>query len=157
MKAISPMVAVVLLIAFTIGVGGLVSIFVTGLTTTSTGVTSNQSEALTRCAGAWLNVYKVTNTTIFYQNPTPQTITGIVGVFSDGKQSVSVFDQSLSVGESNYTEITNDTGRVGGTTVGTGITPSGASGNTSVTVRGMCQSLVTVEGSCRTGQKCWEA
>jgi len=85
MKAISPLIAVVLLIAFTIGVGGLVSIFVTGLTTTSTGITSNQSEALTRCAGGWLNVYLVTSTRVNVHNPNSQTITGIDIVAGTGE------------------------------------------------------------------------
>jgi len=151
------MVAVVLLVAFTVGVGGLISIFATGLTTTSTGITTNSSESLTRCAGAWINVYSVTNTTIFYSNPNQQTITTLTAFFSDGKQSVTVLDQSLTVGESNFTTITNSTGAAGGTTILTGITPAGAAGNTSVTVRGLCLSTVTVEGKCRQGQGCWTA
>jgi len=157
MKAISPMVAVVLLIAFTVGVGGLVSIFVTGLTTTSTGITSNSSESLTRCAGAWINVHSVTNTTIFYANPNRQTITGLTATFSDGTQSLTVLDQSLTVGESNSTTITDTTGPAGGQRNLTGIMPAGAAGNTSVTVRGLCLSTVTVEGKCRQGQGCWTA
>ena len=157
MKAISPLIAVVLLIAFTIGIGGLVSIFVTGLTKTSTGITSNQSESLTKCAGAWINLYKVTNTTIFYTNPTSQTLTGIVAILSDGKQSVTVLDQSLTSGESNFTDITNSTANSGGLLTGlTGIMHGGAAGNTSVTVRGLCQTVVTVEGSCKSGQGCWQ-
>ncbi len=130
------MVAVVLLIAFTIGVGGLVSIFVTGLTTTSTGVTSNQSEALTRCAGAWLNVYSVDSNQIFISNPTSQTITLIDYIGSDGLvQSDNV--TSLAAGASTFSRWD-------------------ALSNTSVTVRGMCQSLVTVEGKCTNTQDCWD-
>ncbi len=160
-KAISPMVATVLLVAFTIGVGALISIFATGLTTTSTGITSNQSESLSRCAGAWINVYKVTNTTIFYSNPNSQTITSLVAFFSDGKQSASAIDQSLAIGESNYTEITNSTGASGGVGVSsgilTGIRPGGTTGNTSVILRGLCLSTVTVQGKCSQGDGCWEA
>ncbi|MBI2547417.1 MAG: hypothetical protein HYW23_03145 [Candidatus Aenigmarchaeota archaeon] len=161
------MVATVLLIAFTIGVGALVSIFATSLTTSSTGIASNQSDALTmasnqslglsKCAGAWINVYRVTNNTIFYSNPNGQTITGLVAVYSDGKQSATILDQSLTVGESNSTDISNGTGSASGSTVYTGITPTGATGNTSVTLRGLCQSTVVVEGKCKSGQVCWEA
>ena len=133
------MIAVVLLIAFTIGVGGLVSIFVTGLTTTSTGITGNQSEALTRCAGAWINVYAVDSDQVSYQNPTSQTITGITISFSNGTVQTNG-DPSLTAGESNTTNITT----------------TGLTGNTFVVVRGLCQSAVTVEGSCRTGQDCWD-
>ena len=160
MKGISPLVATVLLIAFTIGVGGLISIFVTGLTTTSTGITSNQSEGLTKCAGTWINVYRVTNTTIFYTNPTSETIIGLTAVFSDGKKGVTILDQSLAIGESNFTDITNSTSNNGAAQTGlTGIKPGigGAAGNTSVSLRGLCQSAVTAEGKCKQGQACWEA
>ena len=155
MKAISPMIAVVLLIAFTIGVGGLVSIFFTGLTTTSSKITGNQSEALTRCAGAWINVYKATNSTVFYQNPNSQTITGLVIIASDGTTNLNPADPSLAIGESNSTIVGNSSANVAGTS---GLIPGGStSGNTSVTVRGLCQSTVTVEGRCARGQACWEA
>ncbi len=154
MKAISPMVATVLLIAFTIGVGGLVSIFVTGLTTTQTGIASNQSESTARCAGAWLNLYRVTNTTVFYQNPTNQNITRLVIMTSDGSQiPLSLTDQLLIPGESNSTNIGNSSGTAWGLKPGLG----SAAGNTSVTIRGLCQSIVTVEGVCKQGQGCWQA
>ncbi|MBI1978771.1 MAG: hypothetical protein HYS62_01765 [Candidatus Aenigmarchaeota archaeon] len=148
MKAISPMIAVVLLIAFTVGVGGLISIFVTGLTTTSTGITSNQSEALTRCAGAWINVYSVTNTTVLYSNPNSQTLTGVVIVFTNGN-TVNAADTTLSPGESGVTS-NSTTGFNGGLSCGA-CTP-----NTSVTVRGLCQTLVTAEGKCTSSQDCWD-
>ena len=141
MKAISPMVAVVLLIAFTVGVGGLVSIFVTGLTTTSTGITGNQSEALTRCAGGWINVYSVDSDQVHYANPTSQTLTSLVIVFSNGSVAAgtSQGDPSLTPGEYNSTNITT------------------RGSNTFVIVRGLCQALVSVEGKCQTGQDCWDA
>ena len=136
MKAISPMIAVILLIAFTIGVGGLVSIFVTGLTTTSTGVTSNQSESLTRCAGAWLNVYSVTGTRVFISNPNRQTLTAIDLIAGSGEISVDAV-ATLSAGASASISWTAGT-------------------NNSVTVRGMCQTIVTVEGKCTNSQDCWD-
>lgn len=150
------MVAVVLLIAFTVGIGGLVSIFVTGLTTTSTGVTQNQSLGLSRCASGWINVNRVTNSTVFYQNPTSQTITGLVIIMSDGSQNVNPADPSLTLGEANFTYIGNTSANTNSAGV-SGVIPGGASGNTSVTVRGLCQSTVTVEGRCARGQDCWEA
>lgn len=137
MKALSPMVAVVLLIAFTVGVGGLVSIFVTSLTTTSTGITSNQSEALSKCAGAWLNVFSVDSDQVFYSNPNSQTITGITITFNNGT-TLTNGDPSLTIGETNATNFT---------TIGS---------NTEVTVRGLCQSTITVEGKCNNAEKCWD-
>ncbi len=158
MKAISPMIATVLLVAIVIGIAGLVSIFATGLTTSSTGITSNQSTSFSRCAGAWINVYKITNSTIFYSNPTNQPLTGLVATYGDGKSSVTTLDQNLAVGESNFTQITNETGSTtsSATASVTGIAPGGTAGNTSVIVRGLCQTLVSVEGRCKQGQDCWQ-
>ncbi|MBI2547416.1 MAG: hypothetical protein HYW23_03140 [Candidatus Aenigmarchaeota archaeon] len=82
MKAISPMVATVLLIAFTIGVGALVSIFATSLTTSSTGIASNQSDALT-------------------------TITSITLIATDGKSTTG--SSSLAPGASAATTWTGGT------------------------------------------------
>ncbi len=143
MKAISPLVATVLLIAFTIGVGGLVSIFVTGLTTTQTGIASNQSESLTKCAGAWLNLYKIVDATtdiIQYSNPNSQIITNVqlIGESMPPINPQFTLVASLPPGVSG----SNSTGF----TVGT---------NSSFTIRGLCQSIVTVEGVCKQGQSCW--
>ena len=135
MKAISPMVAVVLLIAFTVGVGGLVSIFVTGVTTTCTGITSNQSESLTRCAGGYVNVFTVSSTRVGYSNPNSQTLTGFTVVAGTGESITGA--TSLAPGASSFTAWS----------VGT---------NSSVTVRGLCQTLVPVEGKCTNAQDCWD-
>jgi len=132
------MVAVVLLIAFTVGVGGLVSIFVTGLTTTSTGITSNQSESLTRCAGGYINVYSVQSTRVLFSNPTTEAITGINVIVSGG--NVTPSGGSLAPGATRSFS-------------GTGWA---LDGNTSVVVRGLCQTVVTVEGRCTSAQECWD-
>lgn len=220
MKAISPMVAVVLLIAFTIGVGGLISIFVIGLTKTSTGVTSNQSESISKCANVYIKIDKVTRDTIIYHNPSPQTITSITGYTSDGT-SINITGSgvsSLTLGQTsvvkNVTEgiqVTNETinfaanntyypfanspvtsvSRVENATIllTSGnytsnsthialviVNPGISTGNynvtyiyngpvrtffvgtnTSVLLRGLCQTIITVEGKCAQGQSCWEA
>lgn len=133
------MIAVILLIAFTIGVGGLVNIFATSLTTTSTGIASNQSEALSKCAGAWINVYSVQSDKVLFSNPSQETIRGINVIVSGG--NITPSSASLAPGATSSF--------------------SGAgwalAGNTSVTVRGLCQTLVTVEGKCTTSQECWDA
>ncbi|MBI2543146.1 MAG: hypothetical protein HYW24_03100 [Candidatus Aenigmarchaeota archaeon] len=137
MKAISPMIAVVLLIAFTIGIGTLVSIFATSLTVTSTGITSNQSEALSRCAGAWINLYSVQSTRVLYSNPNTQAITNPIIILGNGT-SITASDTNLNPGETVNENIS---------TIGT---------NSRVIVRGLCQTLVTAEGTCTTAQDCWD-
>lgn len=134
MKGISPLVAVVLLIAFTVGIGGLVSLFATSLTTTSTSIVSRQTEAQTKCAGAWINVYRVTNSSVFYSNPSSEIIRNITIIPESGGTING--STSLSPGQTNATSWTAGT-------------------NGSVIVRGLCQIIVPIEGSCRSGQLCW--
>ncbi|MBI1978466.1 MAG: LamG domain-containing protein [Candidatus Aenigmarchaeota archaeon] len=55
MKAISSLIGTVLLIAFTVGMGGVVSVFFTGAAQTSTGIISNTSGVLTSCSAAIIN------------------------------------------------------------------------------------------------------
>ena len=136
MKALSAMIAVILLVGLTVGIGGLISIFITDLTQSSTKITSNQSESLTKCAGAYINVYSVDSDQVFYTNPTSQTITGITITFSNGTTQTNG-DPSLTPGETNNTNIS---------TIGS---------NTFVIVRGLCQSIITAEGKCKNTETCW--
>jgi len=55
-KGISPMVATVLLIAFTVAVAGIVSIWITGFTTTSTEGVGEHSEIELYCAYGGISV-----------------------------------------------------------------------------------------------------
>lgn len=146
MKGISPLIATVLLIAFTIGVGGLVSLFATSLTTTTTGITSNSSESLTKCAGAWLEVRRVTNSTIVFSNPNRETVTAVQVIFTNGNNQTAT-DQILSPGETGA--LTLNGGLISSSNVVTA--------NTTVTVRGQCQATTLAEGVCKQGQACWEA
>lgn len=50
MKGISPMIATVLLIAFTVGVGGIISVWITGFAQTSTKIVKNDGESQITCA-----------------------------------------------------------------------------------------------------------
>ena len=50
MKGLSPLVATVLLIAFTVGVGGLISVWITGFTQTSSKIVSNEGEKQIICS-----------------------------------------------------------------------------------------------------------
>jgi flagellin-like protein len=67
MKGISPLIATVLLIAFTIAVGGIISIWLTGYTTTTTEIISEESEARIACIGAGISLRDLKfNSTISY-------------------------------------------------------------------------------------------
>jgi len=74
MKGISPMVATVLLLAFTIAVGGIISVWLTGMTRTQTaGVTTSA-----QCASTRLDVtakpYSAGGLIITYTNLGPEVV-----------------------------------------------------------------------------------
>ncbi len=50
MKGLSPLVATVLLIAFTVGVGGLISVWISGFTQTSSKIVSKEGENQLICS-----------------------------------------------------------------------------------------------------------
>jgi flagellin-like protein len=63
MKGISPMIAVILLIAFTVAIGGIISIFFTTFTRTQTTTVSGQTEDQVRCLNSVLAIKDVTGDT----------------------------------------------------------------------------------------------
>ncbi len=135
MKGISPMIATVLLIAFTVAVGGIVSLFLTGLTTTQTGISEQAGTNTTRCAAVSIDILDVSSTRIIYANPSTQALTNIIFTTSDGT-SVPTGALTLNVGATNSTTWTRGT-------------------NTSVRALGLCQGLTVVRGSCASGESCW--
>ncbi|MFH1623123.1 MAG: archaellin/type IV pilin N-terminal domain-containing protein [Candidatus Aenigmatarchaeota archaeon] len=117
-KAISPMIASVLLIAFTIAVGGILSLWMTGFTTTTTSSVETASINQTKCAGTYIDILSVSDWVIIYTNRGSQTISSIVG-FTDDGSSINITatgSSSLTPGQSasirNHTEatgVTNET------------------------------------------------
>jgi len=140
-KGISTFMAAILLIAFTIAVGGLISVWLTSFTTTSTGAVESASVNQTKCAGAYIKVDRVNATSgtsgkIIYSNPTNQQITNINMFSSDGTNITQISSTSLSPGVGAYANWT----------VGT---------NTSVIAKGLCLATIPIEGSCKSGDSCW--
>ncbi len=56
MKGISPLVATVLLIAFTVGIGGIISIWISGFTQTSSKIVSKEGENQLICSNGAIDV-----------------------------------------------------------------------------------------------------
>ncbi len=63
MKGLSPLVATVLLIAFTVGVGGIISVWISGFTQTSSKIVSKEGETQIICSNGNIEV-----TTLRYCN-----------------------------------------------------------------------------------------
>jgi hypothetical protein len=136
MKGISAMIATVLLIAFTIGVGGILSVWFTSLTTTQTGLAGAIAENRTKCAGVYIDIYKVTSTKIFFLDPSTQTISSIKFQVSNG----STWDADTA-------------------SVASGVSATqgwNQTGNTWVRAIGLCLVSMPVEGKCESGQACWQ-
>ena len=56
MKGLSPLIATVLLIAFTVGVGGIISVWITGFTQTSSKIVSNEGEKQITCRNGAIDI-----------------------------------------------------------------------------------------------------
>lgn len=135
MKGLSPLVSVVLLIAFVVAIAGFISVWLSGLTTSTTEFTSEQSEKSLTCANARLKFESVTSTGIVYSNPSPVSITN-VSLYDMNGRNLTLNGTTLSPGQ-----VAN-------------LTWSRAS-NTSVLIKGLCESTIFIEGECRDGLICW--
>lgn len=135
MKGISPMIATVLLIAFTIAVGGILSVWLTGYTRTTTATVETQGENQTKCAGSYIKIDSATASRIIYSNPSTQTVSNITFITSDGT-SVNTTNTSLTSGNVAQTNWTKGT-------------------NTSILAKGLCLASIPVEGSCKSTDQCW--
>ena len=135
-KAISPMIATVLLIAFTVAVGGILSLWLTGLMTTTTSSVENTTTDQIKCASTWINVISVTPTGVIIVNRGAQTITSVNCFAGNGTNITSVATPSLVSGGIS----------AGNWTIGT---------NTSIICSGKCLTI-GVTGECKSGQTCWK-
>lgn len=150
MKGISPLIAAVLLIAFTVAVGGIVSVFFTGFTKQTTSGVSSQGQNLVTCAGSNPAVDKVyypitssySNITVTYSNPGTYNITNVtIYVALPNGTTISLGNQMYLNGLASNSSVLGN-----GTTVGTQ--------PTEVKVAGFCQATQPVSGSCTSGQTC---
>ena len=133
------MISAVLLIAFTVAVAGIVSTWLPGFFGGVTGNVENTTTSQTECAGVYLDVFRVTDTTILVRNPSSKQITNLVILDNTGT-SYTPDKTTLTAG---------DIARV----------TSGwsAAGKTEVIANGLCQGEVAVTGSCSQGDACWKA
>jgi len=134
-KAISPMIATILLIAFTVAVGGIISVWLTTYTRTAQTAVSGATEAHIKCAGITPNIYRVTETAIFLMNSGSEELTNVTCLTQDGKLIGIVG----TMPPGNMTSL-----------------PFVVPGNTSVICSGVCLG-VGVASQCSKGDSCWVA
>ena len=147
MKAISSMIATILLIAFTVAVGGILSVWFTGLATTQTAGIENTTSGVIKCTGGLLieeakvpgSAGTVLNVT--YTNNAQYTVSGIY---------VEIVNASLVSSESGDTSsLTPGAMGVHTMSISTG-TPI-----TRVRVRGSCEGQA-ISDDCEPGDACWK-
>jgi len=154
MKAISPMIAVVLLIAFTVAVGGLLSVWFSTLTSSQTQTVSSDSEAQVKCASNSLTVSEVR----YPSSGSPRIVN--VTLTSAGSQvmknvTITVVGGGASTNSIKYFNASGDD-MVPGTAFATSINTTGGAvlPPDLVSVTSFCLNRYTVSGSCKSGDPC---
>jgi flagellin-like protein len=139
MKGISPMIAIILLIAFTVAVGGILSVWFSTTTTSQTGITGSAATNYTKCGGVGLSIQSASSTLIRYANPSIQNITGIQFIATDGISSWTIIPiGSQFLIPSNVSTVA--------WTKGT---------NVSLTALAYCLGSVPIGGRCDNTMSCW--
>ncbi len=156
------MIAVVLLIGFTVAVGGILSVWLSTLTTTQTTTVSSGTEKQVRCAALSVVIKEVrfnttlpcniclnasyVNTTIRYESGTESLGPNVTfEVIGKGVRNTSTHVVTLNPGQA-YTNSTNVSTSVGGAQIP--IPPE------VLRVRTFCQSTVPITAECKSGQPC---
>lgn len=134
-KGISPLVAVILLIAFTVSTGGILSIWLTTFTTITTSSVETAAENQTKCTGTYIDVISVTSNAVLITNRGSQNITNPTCYWGNGTL-IDNFGTALVPGAINSSA--KDRGN-----------------QSSVICTGSCLNI-GVSGECEAGQFCWK-
>ncbi|OYT42108.1 MAG: hypothetical protein B6U78_02065 [Candidatus Aenigmarchaeota archaeon ex4484_224] len=139
MKGISPLIAAVLLIAFTVAVGGIIATWLTSFSKTTTGAAGGQTKTLLGCSGAYIEIlsYDHTNGKIVFKNPSTAKIYVVQAINETG--GTTDINVALDGGK-----------------VGSGTAPKA---NTKIILSGFCEyngQNTTIDGSCSKTDNCWQ-
>ncbi len=174
-KGISPMIAIVLLIAFTVAVGGILSLWLTTLTSTQTTTTGSAAEKQILCARSVLSIEEVTHSVIGSDN-----LVNVTVVYKYGDENLYNFTltfidnarNSFTLNQTRLSEIVVQYNNSAGEQFSPGMmtvwslnltdAQSGETGADSLTgtslqsvrVRALCQTNYPVSGECKSGQSC---
>ena len=141
------MIAVVLLIAFTVSVGGILSVWLSTLSTTQTTIVSSGTEKQVRCSPSSISIVEVrytsgtsngfVNVTVRYDSGI-ETLSNITTeVSARGSIQANTSTAPLSPGESRVVQVS----------------PANYPPEI-VSARGFCQSTVSIIAECKSGQPC---
>jgi flagellin-like protein len=163
MKGISPMISVVLLLAFTVAIGGIISVWMSGLATTQTTTVSSTTEKQVKCSASILKIQKVR-----YKSSESTALMNITVVYDSGTENLyNLTIEASGAGLTNRTTDTpnqNFTGCLLYNSTGDPFTPGMSKsirlkvdGSTKdyVRARMFCQSTVPIISECKAGDACW--
>ncbi len=149
MKGINPLIASVLLIAFTVAVGGIISLWLTSFSKVMTSKAESTSIASSECAGAYFDIITVNDDNVatnglliaVRNSGAPNsTISSIADDVGDVNSSVGI---SLSLGEAKKVLLNG----------------SSVASASKVFITGLCISsggqTQPITGSCIKGESCW--
>ncbi len=163
MKGVSPMIAVVLLIAFTVAIGGIISLWLTSLTSTTTSSVSSSAEKQIKCASSTMTIKEVrystastiVNVTVAHETGTEKLYNLSIDVTGGGATS-SNMTTAATGSRTTYFNTTADPFEQGesasvsiNTVIGGATVPPEY-----IRARAYCQSDVPVVAECKSGQTC---
>lgn len=154
MKGISPLIASILLIAFTVAVGGLLSVWFSTLTSSQTQTVQSSSESLAKCSSTSLSINEVR-----YVASGSSRIVNVT-LSSSGTQSTKNVTISITGGggTTNSIKFFNATADdfLPGAIFATSINTTGGAlvPPEIVSVSAMCQGQYAIASSCKSGDAC---
>ncbi len=162
------MIATVLLIAFTVAVGGIISTWLTSLSNTATSTTTTVVEKTTLCSNSVLAIKEVTsvlsasadtfNVTIAYDYGS-ENLYGFNLTFIDNSYSSATvqpvvsknFNKTYPFKPGQYHVFNLDLSSSGNVTTTASLPGTGLS---RVVVIGMCQDTYPIQAECKASQSC---
>ena len=153
MKGVSPLIASIILIGFTVAVGGIIGMWLTTLSRTQTGIIENIAEKQAKCSSSTLVIKEakynlsstLVNVTVTHETGSEKLYNLTIEVSGGGKTSKST---------TNFTNASDpfEPGQSYAVSVNT------ANGATLppeyVRARSFCQDVIGVVGECKSGQPC---
>ena len=148
MKGLSPLVAVVLLIGFTVSIAGIISVWITGTTRTQTETIGEQARLQTQCVGSSLVIKEVR------RSGGQVNVTYVLEAGTEGVNNITI--EAIAVGNSTksgpfYTvNMTMKPGEINTTSFNMApIVPLEI-----VRVFGLCQNKYPISSECKAGKPC---
>lgn len=142
MKAVSPLIAAVLLIAFTVAVAAIIGVFLTGLTRTTVGGVERGTAGQAECAGVYIDVltYNSSSGKAVFRNPSSNNKIYVISAVNEAGASNNTLNLAISPGQIS--------------TLATNVTAS-----SKITFGGFCETAarqnISIIGECSKGQPCW--